>query len=146
MDRRRFLLTSLAGTLAAPLAAWPRFARAQQQAKSARLGFVGFGDPADWPRVEVLRAGLRDLGHVEGKNLVIEFRWSRTVEQMREAAAELARMKVDVIFAATSTEAESARRATSTTCSSRPTRRATGARTSSRSASPTPSSAARRGS
>ena len=98
-------------------AAWfacPRFARAQQQAKSARLGFVGFGDPADWPRVEVLRAGLRDLGYVEGKNLVIEFRWSRTVEQMREAAAELARMKVDVIVAPTSTEAEAARRATST--------------------------------
>jgi putative tryptophan/tyrosine transport system substrate-binding protein len=57
---------------------------------------------------------LRDLGHVEGKNLVIEFRWSRTVEQMREAAAELARMKVDVIIAPTSTEAESARRAIST--------------------------------
>jgi ABC-type uncharacterized transport system substrate-binding protein len=94
--------------------AWPRCARAQPQAKSARLGFVGFGDPADRPRVEVLRAGLRDLGYIEGKNLVIEFRWSRTVEQMREAAAELARMKVDVIVAPTSTEAEAARRATST--------------------------------
>src|SRR5258706_11479746 len=96
------------------LFAWPRFARAQQQAKSARLGFLGFGDSAAWPRVEVLRASLRDLGYVEGKNLVIEFRWSRTVDQMREAAAELARMKVDVIFAPTSTEAESARGATRT--------------------------------
>jgi ABC transporter substrate binding protein len=58
--------------------------------------------------------GVRDLEYVEGKNLVIEFRWSRTVEQMREAAAELARMKVDVIFASSSTEVEPARRATNT--------------------------------
>src|SRR5262245_35369641 len=94
--------------------AWPRLAHAQQQAKSARLGFVGFGDPTDWPRVAALRAGLRDLGYVEGENLVIEFRWSRTVEQMREAAAELARMKVDITFAPTSAESEAARRATST--------------------------------
>src|SRR5439155_5230454 len=65
-------------------------------------------------RVEALRAGLRDLGYVEGKNLVIEFRWSSTVEQMQEAAAELVRMKVDVIFATSSTETEPARRATRT--------------------------------
>jgi putative tryptophan/tyrosine transport system substrate-binding protein len=65
-------------------------------------------------RVEALRAGLRDLGYVEGKNLVIEFRWSGTVEQMHEAAAELARMKVDILFATSSTEVEPARRATST--------------------------------
>jgi len=109
MRRRELIAFAAAAWLA-----WPRFARAQQQAKSARLGFLGFGDSAAWPRVEVLRAGLRDLGHVEGKNLLIEFRWSPTVEQMREAAAELARMKVDVIFAPTSTEAEAARRATST--------------------------------
>src|SRR5262245_16887952 len=108
--RRRELLTFAATAWLA----WPGFARPQQQAKSARLGFLGFGDPAAWPRVEVLRASLRDLGYVEGKNLVIEFRWLRTVDQMREAAAELARMKIDVIFAPTSTEAESARRATST--------------------------------
>jgi putative ABC transport system substrate-binding protein len=57
---------------------------------------------------------LRDLGYVEGKNLVIEFRWSGTVEQMHEAAAELVRMKVDIIFASSSTESEPARRATST--------------------------------
>ena len=57
---------------------------------------------------------MRDLGYVEGKNLVIEFRWSGTVEQMHEAAAELARMKVDIIFATSSTESESARRATKT--------------------------------
>jgi putative tryptophan/tyrosine transport system substrate-binding protein len=97
------------------LFAWPLVAHAQQQAKIARLGYLGFGTPAaSANRVEALRAGLRDLGYVEGKNLVIEFRWAGTVEQMHEAAAELARMKVDIIFATSSTKSEPARRATST--------------------------------
>jgi putative ABC transport system substrate-binding protein len=109
---RRRELIELVGTA---LLAWPLGARAQQQPKIARLGFLGFGTPAATAdRVEALRAGLRDLGYVEGKNLVIEFRWSGTVEQMHEAAAELARMKVDIIFAASSTECEPARRATNT--------------------------------
>ena len=102
---------------ATALLAWPLVARAQQAAKIARLGYLGFGaasDRASAARVEALRAGLRDLGYVEGKNLVIESRWSSTVEQMHEAAAELARMKVDLIFASSSTEVEPARRATST--------------------------------
>ncbi len=109
---RRRELIEFAGTA---LFAWPLIARAQQQPKIARLGYLGFGTPAaSTHRVEALRAGLRDLGYVEGKNLVIEFRWSGTVEQMHEAAAELARMKVDVIFATSSTESEPARRATNT--------------------------------
>jgi putative ABC transport system substrate-binding protein len=109
---RRRELIEFAGTA---LFAWPLVARAQQQVEIARLGFLGFGAPAaSATRVEALRAGLRDLGYVEGKNLVIEFRWSRTVEQMQTAAAELARMKVDIIFASSSTEVEPARRATNT--------------------------------
>jgi putative ABC transport system substrate-binding protein len=110
MRRRELIAFAAAAWLARP-----RFARAQQQAKIAHLGYLGFGEPAAAAtRVEALRAGLRDLGYVEGKNLVIEFRWSGAVEQMREAAAELARMKVEVIFASSSTEVEPARRATST--------------------------------
>ncbi len=109
--RRRELL-AFGGTA---LFAWPLVARAQQQPKIARLGYLGFGTPAaSASRVEALREGLRDLGYVEGKNLVIEFRWSGTVEQMHEAAADLARMKVDVIFSTSSTETEPARRATRT--------------------------------
>jgi putative ABC transport system substrate-binding protein len=107
--KRRELIAS-AGTA---LLAWPLVARAAAQC--ARLGFLGFGNPAAAaPQVEALRAGLRDLGYVEDKNLVIEFRWSSTLEQMQEAATELARMKVDLIFASSSTEVEPARRATST--------------------------------
>jgi len=109
---RRRELIGVAGTA---LFAWPLIARAQQPAKIARLGYLGFGDSADAAaRVEAFRAGLRDLGYVEGKNLLIEFRWSSTVDQMREAASDLARMKVDLIFASSSTEVEPARRATST--------------------------------
>lgn len=96
--------------------AWPQVARAQQPTKIARLGYLGFGSPSDAAtvvRVEALRAGLRDLGYVEGKNLVIEFRWSGTVEQIHEAAADLVRIKVDIIFSNSSTETEQARRATS---------------------------------
>ena len=65
-------------------------------------------------RVKALRAGLRDLGYVEGKNIAIEFRWAETVEQLPELAAELVRMNVDVIFAASSTLVEPARQATKT--------------------------------
>ena len=109
---RRRELIALAGTA---VFARPLMARAQAPVKVARLGFLGFGEPATVAtRVEALRAGLRDLGYVEGKNLVIEFRWSRTAEQMHETAAELARMKVDVIFASSSAEVEPARRATHT--------------------------------
>jgi putative ABC transport system substrate-binding protein len=100
--------------LVAPLASE---ARAEQPRKMVRLGYLGFGTPtasASRVRVEALRAGLHDLGYVEGRNLVIEFRWSSTVEQLDKAAADLARMKVDIIFATSSTEVEAARQTTRT--------------------------------
>ena len=109
--RRRQLLKF--GALA--LMAWPATARAQQASKVWRIGYLGFGPAAaSASRVEALGAGLRDLGYAEGKNLVIEFRWSDTVEQLQEAAAELVAMRVDIIFATSSTETERARRATTT--------------------------------
>jgi ABC-type uncharacterized transport system substrate-binding protein len=57
---------------------------------------------------------LRQLGYVEGKNLIVEFRWAETVDQLPKLAAELVRMNVDVIFAPASTETEAARQATKT--------------------------------
>jgi putative ABC transport system substrate-binding protein len=73
--------------------AWPLVARAQQAAKVWRIGYLRFSNAAsDASNLEALRAGLRALGHVEGKNLVMEFRWAETVEQLQEAAAELVRM------------------------------------------------------
>jgi putative tryptophan/tyrosine transport system substrate-binding protein len=109
MKRREFI------TLLGGAAAWPLAAGAQEAATVARIGFLGPAPASSyWPRVEGLLAGLRDLGYVEGKNIVIEFRWAERVEQLPELAAELVRMKVDIIFASSSTFVEPARQATKT--------------------------------
>jgi ABC-type uncharacterized transport system substrate-binding protein len=109
--RRRDFIAGLGGAAAV----WPLGSRAQQAGKIARIGFLDLG-PASLrvDRVEAFRAGLRDLGYVEGKNLVIEFRWADNAQQLADYAAELVRLKVDVIFAVSSTMVEPARRATST--------------------------------
>ena len=92
--KRRELIALLGGAIA-----WPLIAHAQQASKVWRIGYLGFGTAAGFAdRAEALRAGLRDLGYIEGKNIVIEFRWAETVEQLQEAAAELVRMNVDVIL------------------------------------------------
>src|SRR5262249_42351317 len=82
---------------------WALAARAQQAGKVARLGWLRLGSAADFAgRVEALRTGLRELGYVEGKDIVIEFRWPETVDQLSKFAAELVRMNVDIIFASSS--------------------------------------------
>src|SRR5262249_18895978 len=58
-----------------------------------------------------LRAGLRDLGYIEGKNIAIEFRWAESEDQLRDLAADLVRIKVDVMVAPSSTFVEAARQA-----------------------------------
>jgi putative tryptophan/tyrosine transport system substrate-binding protein len=109
--RRREFITLIGGAAVA----WPLPLRAQQSAKVPRIGFLRFGPAAaNTGRVEALRAGLRQLGYVEGKNIVIEFRWAQTVDQLPELAAELVRMNVDVIFAMSSTEVEPTGQATKT--------------------------------
>ena len=109
---RRRELIAVAGMA---LFAWPTAARAQQAAKVGRIGYLRFSTAGgDEDRLEALRAGLRALGHVEGRTLVIESRRADTVEQLQEAAAVLVHMKVDLIFATSSTETERARQATKT--------------------------------
>jgi putative tryptophan/tyrosine transport system substrate-binding protein len=109
--RRRAFIKVIVGTAVA----WPLVARAQQPAKVPRIGFLRFGPASAYAdRVEALRTGLRDLGYIEGKSIVIEFRWAETVDKLPELAAELVRMNVDVIFAMSSTEAEPVRQATKT--------------------------------
>jgi putative ABC transport system substrate-binding protein len=108
--RRREFITLLGGAVA-----WPLPLSAQQATKVPRIGSLRHGPAAaNAERVEAMRAGLRQLGYVEGKNIVIEFRWAETVDQLPELATELVRMNVDVIFAASSTEVEPARQATKT--------------------------------
>jgi putative ABC transport system substrate-binding protein len=107
MKRRTFI------TLVGGAAAWSFAAQAQQSAKV--VGVLNLGPASAWSsRVAALRAGLRDLGWVEGKNIVIEFRWADNVDQLPRLAAELVRMNVDVIFAPSSTMVEPARQATKT--------------------------------
>src|SRR5262245_59620181 len=87
MNRRDFI-TLLGGAAAA----WPLAARAQAT-KVARIGYLHLAPAsARSSQVEALRAGLRNLGYVEGKSIVIEFRWAESVEQLRDLAAELVRM------------------------------------------------------
>jgi hypothetical protein len=89
--RRREFITLLGGAAAA----WPLAARAQQAGKVPRIGFLRFGPAsANAGRVEALRAGLRELGYVEGKT-IIEFGWAETVDQLHERAAELVRINVE---------------------------------------------------
>src|ERR1700756_4207700 len=109
MKRREFI-TLVGGAVAT----WPLAARAQHPAMPV-IGFIGPAPAATYlPRVEALRAGLRELGYVEGKNIVIEFRWADRVEQLSDMAAELVRMKVDILLVSSSTFVEPARQATKT--------------------------------
>jgi len=101
-------------TLLLLIALFTAEARAQQPAKVHQLGYLSSQSPVPANRVEALRMGLRDLGYVEGKNIAIALRPAETAERLPEAAAELVRLKVDVIFATSSTEVEAARRATKT--------------------------------
>src|SRR4029450_11622716 len=110
MQRRKFI-----ALLGGAAVSWPLAAAAQQPEKIARIGYLDVGPAtARVDRVEAFRAGLKDLGYVEGKNLAIEFRWAEKVEQLPDLAADLVRRKVDVIFAISSTMVEPARQATST--------------------------------
>jgi ABC-type uncharacterized transport system substrate-binding protein len=73
---------------------------AQQPAKVPHIGFLGGGGAVDSARHEAFRQGLRELGYFEGKNIVIEWRiWDGKQNRQCAMAAELARLKVDVIVA-----------------------------------------------
>jgi putative ABC transport system substrate-binding protein len=75
-------------------------ADAQQPAKIPRIGFLSSLSPAVVSdRMEAFRQGLRELGYAEGKNIVIEYRYAEgKTERLPELAAELVRLKVDVII------------------------------------------------
>ena len=107
--RRRFLIGAGA-LLAAPLAAV-----AQQAGKVYRVGFL-WDSPAMFPdAMQAFRGGLRDRGWVEGRNIVIEHRWTEgRYDRLQQLAEELVRLKVDVIIAPSSIYTGAAKRATST--------------------------------
>src|SRR6516225_1177632 len=94
--RRREFITLLGGA-----ATWPLAARAQQSAMPV-VGYLNLGSPeSDVPRLTGLRRGLNQTGYVEGRNLVIEYRWAgNQADRLPALAADLVQLRVAVIVAA----------------------------------------------
>jgi putative tryptophan/tyrosine transport system substrate-binding protein len=96
ISRRQFLTTTATGLVAAPLVA------AQPPKKVPGIGLLGGGSAAAIAsRIDAFRQGLRDLGYVEGKTIVIEQMWAEgKLDRLPTLAAELVRLQVDVIVSA----------------------------------------------
>jgi putative ABC transport system substrate-binding protein len=107
MNRRGFL------TLVLSSLAVPHSVEAQQTGKTARIGFLSFSS-GPTPSMD-LSPGLRELGWIEGQNITVEYRWAANREnQLPALAAELVRLKVDVIVTSTTLAARAAKQATTT--------------------------------
>jgi putative ABC transport system substrate-binding protein len=109
--KRRDFITLLGSAAACPLAA-----RAQPAGKIFRIGYVGLPTGDSLPkRLEAFRAGLRDLGYEEGRNIVIEFRWADGhYERLPALFTELIRLNVDVIVTHGTPGGLAAKKATTT--------------------------------
>ena len=108
MRRRDFI--TLLGSAAL---AWPRFAKAQQASRINRIGFLRVG-PAPKSFIDGFQQGLRELGYRDGQDIAIEYGLAQSPAQLPEVAAELVRLKVDVIVASGTPSILPARHATST--------------------------------
>jgi putative ABC transport system substrate-binding protein len=107
MDRRAFI-----GTVAGTLLTAPLGAEAQPGGKSARIGYLTTGERLG-PVGEAFAEALRGYGWVEGQNLVMEYRFGgEQYERLDALARDLARLQVDVIFAASAPAARAAKAAT----------------------------------
>jgi len=93
-------------------------AQAQQPAKVPRIGFLSSGSLSstrEVGQVEAFRQGLQELGYVEGRNIVIEYRYAEGVEErLPKLAGELVQLNVDVIFVSGTTGTQAAKNATRT--------------------------------
>ena len=107
-NRRKLIITFAA--CAAPIGVF-----AQQPAKVARIGFLEASTPsAIAARIDAFRQGLRELGYVEGKNIVIDYRYAEgKFDRLSALAAELVNLKVDIIVTGGPTSIRPAREATS---------------------------------
>lgn len=93
MRRRTFI------AILGAAAAWPVAARAQKTARMPRLGVLLYSTPQDDPQARALQDGLRDLGYIDGQNVSIEYRFAEgKVERLPDLAADLVRLKPDLIF------------------------------------------------
>src|SRR5437867_9859639 len=111
MNSRRKLLVALsAGARAASLACFAK----QQRPKVARIGLLEASSASSSANLrEALIRGLRELGYMEGKNIIIEERWAEgNYERLPGLAVELVQMKMDVIVAGSTPTVQAAPRAT----------------------------------
>jgi putative ABC transport system substrate-binding protein len=107
MRRRDFIALSGAA------AGWPLTVRAQQGGKLPTIGFLGNSSSIESQRVAAFVQRLRELGWIDGRNLAIEYRWAEgRNERYAEAAAELVRLKVDIIVTVATPATLAAKQAT----------------------------------
>ena len=111
MITRRKLVAATGACALTPLGAFAQ----QPPAKIWRIGFIHLGSlPTSGQRLEALRAGLRDLGYIEGKNIVIESRWGEgKFERIPELVAELVQLKPDLIVGSSGPVMQVLKKATS---------------------------------
>jgi putative ABC transport system substrate-binding protein len=111
MSTRRAFIGTLAGGLLAPLAA-----QSQPAGKVYRIGWLSPGSATNsLPTLDALRAGLRQLGYIEGGNFAIEARWADgQIPSLPRLATELVALRVDLIFTSGSQASGAAKQATAT--------------------------------
>src|SRR5688572_26029628 len=94
MKRREFISLFSGAALA-----WPLPLGAQQVVRPPRVGVLIFSNPQTDPNTEAFRRGMHDLGYVDGQNIAIEYRYAEgKPERFPELAAELVRLKPNVVF------------------------------------------------
>ena len=109
MDRRAFI-----AVVSGSIVIWPLVSEAQRAGKSVTVGYLGNSSPSlEANLVDAFRDGLRQFGYVEGRNLIIEFRWADgQQERYATVAQELVRLKPDVILTAGTQGTVAAKQAT----------------------------------
>jgi len=113
ITRRAFLAAALTAALGTA-----RPVKAQRAGKVPRIGFLGPPPGTGGQLVESFQLGLRDLGYIEGENITVEYRWTDVLStdprQLDVLAAELVRLKVDILVASITPVIQAAKRATAT--------------------------------